>query len=102
MRFFAPLSAVFLLIIDFYPPLRQICLTAEKRLVSHLQHKPLSFFRKTFSLPTAPQFLRADRHEIYKQSNTASHGTVYCFSLKFCYNNIRNRRRFQYNSNGGT
>ena len=33
MRFFAPLSADFLLIIGFCPPLRQIHLTAEKRLV---------------------------------------------------------------------
>lgn len=33
MRFFAPLSADFLLIIGFYPPLRQNPLTAEKRLV---------------------------------------------------------------------
>ncbi len=48
MRFFAPLSADFLLIIDILPPLWQICLTAEKRLVSHLQHKPLYFFGKSF------------------------------------------------------
>ena len=33
MRFSAPLSADFMLIICFYPPLRQIPLTAEKRLV---------------------------------------------------------------------
>ena len=33
MRFFAPLSADFLLIIGFYPPLRKNPLTAEKRLV---------------------------------------------------------------------
>ena len=33
MRFFAPLSADFMLIIGFYPPLRQIRLTAETRLV---------------------------------------------------------------------
>lgn len=33
MRFFAPLSADFLLIIGFYPPLRKISMTAEKRLV---------------------------------------------------------------------
>ena len=57
MRFFAPLSADFMLIICFYPPLRQIRLTAETRLVPHLQHKPFSFFRKAFSLITATQFL---------------------------------------------
>ena len=62
MRFFAPLSADFLLIIGLYPPLLENLLTAEKRLVPHLQHKPLSFFRKAFSLTTAAQFLRADRH----------------------------------------
>ena len=61
MRFFVPLSADFMLIICFYPPLRQIRLTAETRLVPHLQHKPFSFFRKAFSLPTAKQILRADR-----------------------------------------
>ena len=33
MRLFAPLSDDFLLIIGFYPPLRQIRLTAETRLV---------------------------------------------------------------------
>ena len=44
MRFFAPLSADFMLIIGFYTPLRQIRLTAEMRLVPWLQHKPLSFF----------------------------------------------------------
>ena len=33
MRFFAPLSADFLLIIGFFPPLRKNPLTAEKRLV---------------------------------------------------------------------
>ena len=33
MRFFAPLSADFLLMLDVFPPLRQIRLTAEKRLV---------------------------------------------------------------------
>jgi hypothetical protein len=33
MRFLTPLSADFLLIIDVFPLLRQICLTAEKRLV---------------------------------------------------------------------
>ena len=33
MRLFAPLSADFLLIIGFYPPLRKNPLTAEKRLV---------------------------------------------------------------------
>ena len=33
MRLFAPLSADFLLIICFYPPLRKIRLTAETRLV---------------------------------------------------------------------
>ena len=55
LRFFAPLSADFMLIIGFYPPLRQIRLTAETRLVPHLQHKPL--FSEGFSLPTAPQFL---------------------------------------------
>ena len=33
MRAFAPFSADFLLLIDFFPPLQQICLTAEKRLV---------------------------------------------------------------------
>ena len=33
MRLFAPLSADFLLIIGFYPPLRKNFLTAEKRLV---------------------------------------------------------------------
>lgn len=33
IRVFSPLSADFLLIIGFYPPLRQIRLTAEKRLV---------------------------------------------------------------------
>ena len=49
MRFFAPLSADFMLIIGFYPPIRQICLTAEMRLVPHLQHKPLfSFFSEGF------------------------------------------------------
>ena len=48
MRFFAPLSADFLFIISFYSPLRENPLTAEKRLVPHLQHKPLSFFRKPF------------------------------------------------------
>ena len=37
-------------------------MTAEMRLVPHLQHKPLSFFRKAFSLPTATQILMADRH----------------------------------------
>ena len=41
MRFFAPLSADFLLIIGFYPPLCENPLTAEMRLVPHLQHKPL-------------------------------------------------------------
>ena len=61
VRFFAPLLADFLLIICFYPPLRENPLTAEMRLVPHLQHKPLSFLG-IFSLPTAPQFLRADRH----------------------------------------
>ena len=40
MRFFAPLSADFLLIIGFYPPLWENSLTAE-------QHKPL-FFRRLF------------------------------------------------------
>ena len=60
IRFFAPLSAYFLLIIGFYPPLRQIRLTAEKRLVPKLQHKPLSFFQKAFSLPTAAHILMAD------------------------------------------
>lgn len=48
MRFFAPLSADFMLIIGFYLPLRQIRLTAETRLVPHLQHKPL--FSEGFSL----------------------------------------------------
>ena len=45
MRFFAPLLADFLLIIGFCPPLRQIRLTAETRLVPQLQHKPLFFGR---------------------------------------------------------
>ena len=48
MRFFAPLSTDFLLIIDIFPPLRQICLTAEKRLVPHLRHKPFYFFSEDF------------------------------------------------------
>ncbi len=57
MRFFAPLSADFMLIIGFYSPLRKNPLTAEMRLVPHLQHKPLSFFQKAFSLTTAKQNL---------------------------------------------
>ena len=57
MRPFAPLSADFLRIIDILSPLRENPLTAEKRLVPHLQHKPLSFFRKAFSLTTATQNL---------------------------------------------
>ena len=48
MRVFAPLSADFLLVIGFYPPLRKNPLTAEKRLLPHLQHKPLSFFGRFF------------------------------------------------------
>ena len=48
MRFFTPLSADLLLIIGFYPPLLEIRLTAEKWLVPHLQHKPLSFFGRLF------------------------------------------------------
>ena len=48
MRFFTPLSADFLLIIGFYPPLLENPLTAEMRLVPWLQHKPLSFFGRLF------------------------------------------------------
>lgn len=44
MRSFAPLLADFLRIIDAFPPLRQIPLTAEMRLVPHLQHKPFYIF----------------------------------------------------------
>lgn len=67
MRFSAPLSAYFRSQSVFYPPLRQIRLTAEKGLVSHLQHKPLSFFRKAFSLPTATLFLRDEHNFIQKR-----------------------------------
>ena len=56
LRFFAPLSADFLLIIDVLPPLQENPLTTETRLVPHLQHKPL-FFQKAFSLTTAKQNL---------------------------------------------
>ena len=101
MRFSAPLS------VDFFAYNRLLSTTLWKspdgrNAACAIVTAQAAFFRKAFSLTTATQFLRVDRHELYKQSNNSSRGTVYCFSLKFCYNNIRNRRRFQYNSNGGT